>query len=113
MLGVPADEKSLLLLSSGRSCMNSISQVKTNRSSPTSDQLQALTADKFALPLLAEHALRALRTIVVHDTGITKRAIVSYEVSIRSCTDHKQLLFSPLLMAGQGHFFALTRSSAT
>ena len=66
MIGVPVEELSLYL-SSGRSCMFSAHR---DEGFGQKDTAFELTANELAFPLLPEHALRALGTIVVHDAVV-------------------------------------------
>ena len=74
-----------------------------------------LTADELALALFPEHAIRALGTEMVHDTVIAKRTSVPYyAVNVNAMQGVESgRSYIPLLMAGHGHFLALTRSSPT
>ena len=74
-----------------------------------------LTADELALALFPEHAIRALGTEMVHDAVIAKRTPVPYYgLNVNGMQSVKSgRLYIPLLMAGHGHFLALTRNSAT
>ena len=74
-----------------------------------------LTADELALALFPEHAIRALGTEMVHDAIIAKRTSVPY-YALNVNAMHgvgSGRSYVPLLMAGHGHFLALTRNSAT